>query len=549
MTDAAAGPFAIARRVVRNPSLARLGSAFIAFNAAEYGTWIALLVFAYANGGAREAGIVSIVILVPAAVLAPFVGGLGDRFSPARLLRAGYLVQAVTTGLVGAAILAGAPAAVVYAAAAIYGPAFTVTRPTQAVLLPGLVSTPSELTAANAVAGWAESVGLVIGPLIASALIGALGAGGIFLCFAALLLGGYLAVRPLGRGVALIEAEAEDDEPEASSTLAALRHPGVAPLLAVLTAQWVALGAVEILTVVIAFSILDAGASAVGLLDAAAGVGGIASVVLTLRLVGRPRLVPPMVLSSVAWGVVFVAIALQSQLIATFALLALAGAVRYVLDIAGMTLLQRVAPPAVLARVFGLLESFGTLGMAAGSLIVPVAISLTGAEGAVVCVGLTMPLLVLMLLPKLLPVDSHATVPIVEIGLLRSVPMFGLLPGPEIEALARCLEPLRLAAGSTLLREGEDGDRVYVIASGDVAVTRGGEPLATLRRSDVVGEMALLDDAPRNATAVAVTETQLYALDREPFLATLTRHVRANAIARDVATARAAATGGRPAPD
>ena len=83
-------------RVARDPQLLRIQTSFLGFAFAEHATWLAILVFAYARGGVGEAGVVAVVQLAPAIVVAPFAAYAGDRFRPERVLAFGYAAQAVS---------------------------------------------------------------------------------------------------------------------------------------------------------------------------------------------------------------------------------------------------------------------------------------------------------------------------------------------------------------------------------------------------------------------------------------------------------------------
>ena len=157
--------------VFRDPNLLRIEVAFAGFNTAEFATWIAVLVFAYARGGATAAGLVAMIQLLPAAVIAPVASYAADRFPKDRVLLADYLLQAAALAAVAVAMYTGAPVAIVYALAAVASCSITFTRPVQSALLPAITNTPEDLTAANVASGMIESAGILLGPFVAGVLL------------------------------------------------------------------------------------------------------------------------------------------------------------------------------------------------------------------------------------------------------------------------------------------------------------------------------------------------------------------------------------------
>jgi MFS family permease len=536
-----AGGVAIVLRVVfRNPELRRAQLALAAFNSAEWAVWVAMLVYAYNRGGASMAGIVALIQLVPATIFAPFASVLADRYRPALVLKAGYLAQAAGMGVTAAVLLSGSPAWLAYICAAFASTALTVTRPTEAALTPGLVRVPEELTASNVVSAWNESLSILVAPALAGVLLAVSGPGWVFLSMGALVFAGAVAVAPIAGPAAPVRSGAGVRAELTEGFRVVVREPAARTLVGLLGTQYVALGVLDVLYVVLAIDVLGMGDGGAGYLNAAFGAGGAVGIGVTASLVGRPRLMPAVLLSLAVWAASFVAMTVLSTAVAALLLLAVAGAARSLFDVAGRTLLQRTAPPDVVARVFGVLEALMGAGTAVGALLTPVLVGVSGSTAAIVGAGAIMPVLALALGRRLFAIDASARVPIVEIGLLRSLPLFGSLPPPEIEGLARSLVPVAAAAGDEIVTQGRDGDRYFAIAEGELEVVKDGARVRVLSRGEGFGEIALLHDVPRTATVAAITPVRLYALEKDVFLEVITGHPVASASAHAIAAERLA---------
>jgi MFS family permease len=404
------------------------------------------------------------------------------------------------------------------------------------VLLPALARTPEELTAANVVAGWIESISVLAAPALAGVLLAAGRAGTVFAVMAAVAVAAALLVAGMP-GPAAAGGAGTVVAGTCEGLRIVAREPGPRALVWLLGLESVAIGALDVLYVVLAIGLLHHGGSTAGYLNAAFGAGGVLGIVATVALVGRARLGPALVAGLALWSVALVGIGVLPSTVAAFALLAAAGVGRTVLDVAGRTLLQRIAPPETLARVFGLLEGVSMAGLAVGSAAAPLFVGLAGGRWAFVCLAAALPVGTLLVLRSLLAADS-AVRPVVEIARLRALPLFAPLGAPELEGLARSLEPVTVAAGTAVVTEGEAGDRFYVVADGELVVTAGGAHLRTLGRGDCFGEIALLRRIPRTASVTARTACRLDALGAPAFLAVLTGHVAAGAAAEELVQAR-----------
>src|SRR5215216_2210086 len=523
--------------VARNRALTAVLVAYGAFSATQNAAWIAMLVYAYDRGGAGTAGAVAIAQLLPAALLAPVAAAVADRRSPVGVLVGGYLVQ--VAGMLATAVAIGleAPLAA-YVGAVVASAAVATTRPAQTALVPGLVHHAEELTAANALTGWVESASLVASSAATGLLLAVAAPGPVFA------VAGVTALVSVGLAATVrgMGALAVDEAAGLAGILAGFgvlaRQSAPRLLVALLGAQWVVIGALDILFVVLAVDVLHRGEGWVGVLNMAYGVGGVLAGLAGMALVGRRRLVRPILGGVVLIGAALALSALSTTAAATIALLAVVGSGRALFNLATRTLLQRAVPAEVVGRVFGVAEALAMAGLAVGSAMVPLLVAVGGTATAVVGTAAVLPLVALVGARALVAVDATAHVPVVEIALLRSLRIFRALPAPALECLARSLEPIRLAAGEVLIREGEPGDRFYAVADGRLQVTIGGVPIATNLRGDGIGEIALLYGVPRTATVTAASPATVFALSRPAFLAAVTGHTPTAQAATAVADER-----------
>ena len=104
-----------------------------------------------------------------------------------------------------------------------------------------------------------------------------------------------------------------------------------------------------------------------------------------------------------------------------------------------------------------------------------------------------------------------------KVFFLKQVSLFSTLPGEEVAEIAVATEEVARATGEDVIREGDVDDSLFVIIAGKVRVVTTRQVLAALGERDVVGELALLDPAPRNATVTAATDVKLRRLDGEAF--------------------------------
>ncbi len=532
------------------PALRRLQFAFAGASLARWAGIVVLSVYAYNVSGPSAVGLVALAWMLPAALLAPFTTMLADRFPRRDVLVTSAVLRAASGFAIAAAVLGGLPLAAVVAFAVVQGVATTPYRPAQAALLPQLASTPQQMAAANAVWHGIESVGFVVGALVGGWAIAALAPA---LAFALIAL-------PFAVSAALLTGIPRDPRPAYSAPIrgsrvrdealrgyrAVLREPQLRTLIGLLTASKLVEGAVDTLVVLVALDLLGLGDAAVGYLNAAWGIGGIIGMAVTLGLLHRGNLASGLGVGCLAIGLPLVALAGLATAAMAVAALFVLGVGYALVEIAGETLMQRLAPDEVLARVFGVLETTYTASMGIGAALAPPLAAAAGIRGALLIVGLSLPLLAVVRWRTLARYESGTAIPERPFALLRGVPLFAPLPVASVENLALRLDAVAVSAGEEIIVQGETGDRFYVIGEGEVEILVDGRRVRTQTSGDYFGEIALLQDSPRTATVRALGTGLLYALESEEFVASVTGNLRSFQAAGEVIGAR---LHGPPEPD
>jgi len=528
------------KAVFGQPDLRRIQLALAGSYFAFWAFGVALSVYAYRVDGAAGVGLVTLIRLLPSAIAAPFAGTIGDRYDRRTVMLVADLVRAATVAAAAALVTADSPPGTVYALAAVLGIVATVHRPATAAILPSLARSPEDLTAANAVASTVESVSMFAGPALGGLLLAATSVETVFLVTTAGLLVSALLIARIPPSPPAEPEEGKTPEGILRETLVGFRtiaaEPRVRLLLGLFSAQTLVAGFLNVLIVVMALELFDSGVSGVGFLDAAVGIGGLLGALGALGLATR-RLGPAFAVGLLLWGVPIALVAAVPEQWAALVLLAAVGVGNALVDVVGLTLLQRAVPDEVLARVFGVMESLIVGTIALGGALAPLLIDGLGIRGALVATGAVLPVLVLLTWRPVARIDAEAPEP-AQLRLLRTVPIFAPLPLPTLERLAEHLEPVRVPAGQAVFEQGDPGDRFYIVADGEVEAIVDRQPVRREGPGEGFGEIALLRDLPRTATVRAVVDSELYALERDEFVPAVTGHAESLDQADAVVSAR-----------
>ena len=465
----------------------------------------------------------------PGLLLGSYGGVIADRYQRTTVMIVSALASAVIMTGMAIAVAAGAAVWIILALIVLISVAVLPYRPAAAALIPEIVG-EKDLAAANSIFSAIESLVMVLGPGIGGLL---LLTGSPFIAvminaasFAVNAAGAArLRVRSIGGG-----AGGGNALRQLAAGFRALGGQPVALAVILYAALGSAVfGASSVVYVPLSIR-LGTGANGYSYLLGAAALGGVLGVGLANRLSGASRVGPVMMgsicLQTLPW-LATVPVRWPAQ---AAALQAASGAGMVIVNVLAITSLQRDLPRSVLSRVLGILNTIVAGSMLLASLAAGILLAHAGLDVALIAIGAGFPVIGLLGLPALLRADRTSAA---VAGRLRSkvtlLSGLDLLAGADrntLERLAAAAEDVVLPAGSTLIREGDSADALWVLVRGQLSVEAagdGGQPreLPPVAAPGYVGELGLIHGIPRTATVRTQQECTLLRINGEDFLAAL----------------------------
>ena len=541
--------------VFRNPSLRRMQLALAGSMIGDWAYSTAVIVWAFGVGGAKAVGVWGAIRFLLMAVTSPLGSSLADRLPRKKILIGSDLLRALVVAGATACLVLDTPPWPIFVLATAASLIGCVFRPAQMSWMPSLTNRPEELTASNGTASTIESIAFFVGPAIGASLIVLTSIETVFLLNAATFVWSAFLVLGIHPQVAVVApAEVYRDGDRGSGSGSDSGKPGLLAemaagfttigrdknllmIAAIVCAQTVVAGATLVFTVIFAVDLLKTGPEGVGYIDSVFGIGAIVGGFYAIARAAHNKLAGDMALGTILWAVPLLLVVLWPSPATVFASAIIMGFGNPLVDVNFVTIVQRITPDAVLGRVFGAYEGALIATMALGSAAMPFLIAWLGLRPALAILAALVAAPAVAFMPRCRRLDVTLREP-EDTRLLRGIPMFSPLTRATLESLAAQLTSESAAAGTTVLREGEESDRFLIIKTGAVEVHQDGRLMRTEGAGDYFGEIGLLRDVPRTATVTASEDTELLSLSRADFLDAVSGSEESRVAADDIISRR-----------
>ena len=505
--------------------------------ASGIGDWfynVALVVYVLRATGSSPAWVAAASIgrLAPYILFGSLGGAIADRYDRRRVMVAASTTQALLMVALALAAAAGAPVVWVIAIAFASTAAGTPFFPAVAAVTPSLVD-ESRLAPANSLITTVDSLALALGPALGGLLLVVADSPAVAFAVNALTFGlSALLLARLETGSRSVDSAENEAVPlhrQLAEGVAAITSSiSIMLLMGLMLAATFIYGEEGVLYPLVSEDLLGTGAEGVGFLFAALGAGGMLAAGAANRAVDHPRPAVFLTTGSLVSATPFLLLPFTRTPAVAYVLVAVEGASFIFVDVLATTLMQRSVPEAVLARVFGILDSVAVLATVLGAALAPLLIESFGLKASLLSAGGILVVLTTLCAPKLFAIDREGARKRRELAprlaLLERVTIFEGMPRPSLEALAARVTEEQLAPGEVLIHEGDAARHFFVIRSGTMEVLSRGESggrqktVRELGAGDYAGEIGLLERIPRTATVRALTASAVYRIEGQDFL-------------------------------
>jgi MFS family permease len=455
-----------------------------------------------------------------------YAGVLADRYERTRVMIVSALASAAVMCVIAVVVGTNGPLALLLALRAISAVTGSAYRPAAGALTPEIVG-EKDLAAANGLFSTLESLTVVLGPAAGGLLLltGEPVSGVVVNAASFVIAAGIVArlhVRATGDA-----APGENAFKQWLVGIKALGHERVALVLVLFCGLDSAVyGASTVLYVPLSEH-LGTGANGYSYLLAGAALGGVIAAGLANKLGSSSRLAPVILGSIALQALPFAVTATVHAPALAFVLQVISGAGMIIVDVLAYTALQRDLPREVLGRVLGVFDAVILGFIVAASFIGAALLTSHGLHTTLLTIGFAFPLLALVGLPALLKADRESAAAVARLAprvrLLGALDLFTGASNSVLERLAAAAVEQQIAAGTVIIREGDEADALWIVVNGALAIEVIGPDGSTVELPDVdapsyVGELGLLHGRPRSATVTTKQESTLLRIDGTEFL-------------------------------
>ena len=507
---------------LRQRDLRYVFGAYVIDDTASWGYSVVLAAYAYGRTGSTGwIAFIACTRWIVGLLVSGYAGVLADRYDRARLIAVSGVLCAIAMVAMTIVVGTDGPLWLLPTLSALDTVLSSPVRSATGALVPDLVR-ESELLAANSLFAVLENVVVVVGPgiggllLLAGTPAVAMGLNSASYLVAAAL---YLQVRKRSRGDAV--AAGQSRVAEWTAGIRAIGRTRAAILLTVFLAlASTVYGASVVVYAPLSIS-FGTGSKGYSYLLAASAFGSVIAAFAAERLSARTRLAPLLVGAIVLEAVPFWLSDFVGSPVLGAALQVASGCGMVTLDVLAITALQRDLPRASLGRA---LAATGAVALAAtitGNLVASAVISSAGLSWTLTAIGIAFPVIALACLPVLVGNDRDSAERTLAlqpaVALIEQLDLFDGASQRVLEQLAASAERCSLEPGVVLLAQGDESDALWLLASGRLGVQADGVVLPPVAAPGYVGELGLMNDAPRSATVTVLEPAQLLRIDAAAF--------------------------------